>query len=40
MIDVHKHPFALDDATRVYGEDTKSSVYFLIVENERMAKEL
>jgi len=38
--DVHKHPAALDDATRVYAEATSSTVHFLIAENERMTKEL
>jgi len=40
MIDVHKHPIALANATKVYVEATSSSFHFLIVENERMAKEL
>lgn len=40
MSDVHKHPSALVDATKTYFEPTSSSVRFLIVENERMAKEL
>ena len=40
VTDVHKHPAALVDATRVYAEATSSSVRFLIAENERMAKEL
>lgn len=38
--DVHKHPTALADATKAYAEATSSSVIFLIVENEHMAKEL
>ena len=37
---VCKHPTTLADATRAYAEATSSSVRFLIVENERMAKEL
>lgn len=39
MSDVHIHLAALADATKVYVEATNSSVR-LIVENERMAKEL
>lgn len=38
--DMCKHPTALADATKVYAEATSSSVRFLIVENERMEKEL
>lgn len=38
MTDVHKHPVAFSNATRVYVEATSSSVHFLIVENDRMAK--
>ena len=40
VTDVHKHPPALADATRVYAEATSSSVCFLIAENEWMVKEL
>lgn len=40
MPDVHKHPTALADATRVYAEANSSSVHFLIAKNERMAKEI
>ena len=40
LFDVQKHPAALANATRVYVEANSSSVHFLIVENERMAKEL
>jgi len=39
VTDVHKHPAALVDATRVYAQATSSSVCFLIAENEWMAKE-
>jgi len=35
-----RHPTALDNATKAYGEATNSSVRFLIDENECMAKEL
>ena len=38
--DVRKHPAILADATTTYAEATRLSVCFLIVENERMAKEL
>ena len=40
MSNVHKHPVALADATRAYAEATSLGVLFLIVENERMDKEL
>lgn len=40
MTDVHKHPTALADETRVYAKATSSSVCFLITDNERMEKEL
>lgn len=40
VTDVHKDPIALADATRVYAKATSCSVLFLIVENERMVKEL
>lgn len=38
--DMHKYPTILADATRVYAKATSSSVHFLIVENEKMDKEL
>ena len=40
VTNVHKHPVALANATRVYVKATSSSVHFLIVENEKMEKEL
>jgi len=40
VTDVHKHPYALANATRVYAKATSSSVHFLIAENEKMAMEL
>lgn len=40
MFNVCKHLAALVDATRAYAEATSSSVHFLIIENERMAKDL
>jgi len=40
VVDMHKHPTTLANATRAYAEATSSSVHFLIAENKRMAKEL
>ena len=40
MCDVHKHLATFADATRVYAEATSSIFLFLIVENEKMVKEL
>lgn len=40
VTDVRKHPAVVADVTRVYAKSTSSSVRFLIVENERMEKEL
>lgn len=37
---MHKHPRELADTTRAYVEATRSTVQFLIVENERMEKDL
>ena len=40
VFEVCKNLAALDDATRAYVKSTSLSVWFLIAENERMAKEL
>lgn len=40
MSDLSKHAATLDDASKAYAEATHSSVRFLIVENECMAKVL
>jgi len=40
MSNVHKHPSVLADATKAYVKATNSSVFFLVDENERIAKEL
>ena len=40
VFDEWKCPVALANYTKSYAEDTSSSVHFLIVDNERIAKEL
>lgn len=40
MSNVCRHTIALVDATKAYAKATSSSVILLIVENNRMAKEL